>query len=77
MDRRTEKMVLDFTCRLLESPLGIENEYRQLASGLQPLPLEVKEKLGKPDKYENLFRDALIAAWQDEKRSRTGAKILE
>jgi len=62
------KMVLDFTCRLLESPLGIENEYRQIASGLQPLPSGVKEKLQKPDKYENLFKDALITAWQEERR---------
>lgn len=52
------KMFLDFTCRLLESPVGIAEEYVKISSGLDPLEVRPPEIL-----YSRLFKEALIAEW--------------
>mmetsp|Transcript_120083 Transcript_120083/g.231599 ORF Transcript_120083/g.231599 Transcript_120083/m.231599 type:complete len:522 (-) Transcript_120083:191-1756(-) len=52
------KMFLDFVCRLLESPLGIEEEYAKISSGLEPL--EVSQSVSE---YAKLFQEAIVAEW--------------
>eukprot|EP00747_Dinoflagellata_sp_TGD_P058868 gnl/TRDRNA2_/TRDRNA2_151322_c0_seq1.p1 gnl/TRDRNA2_/TRDRNA2_151322_c0~~gnl/TRDRNA2_/TRDRNA2_151322_c0_seq1.p1 ORF type:complete len:592 (+),score=111.62 gnl/TRDRNA2_/TRDRNA2_151322_c0_seq1:114-1778(+) len=49
-------MVLDFACRLLESPDGVQKEYDYIASGL---PDRNEVKLSAPDKKAQAIRDIL------------------
>jgi len=52
------KMTLDFTCRLLESPLGVDDEFLKISSGLEPLEMSPRAS-----KYAELFQEALVAEW--------------
>ena len=54
--------ILDFTCRMLESPSGDDREYQNIMTGLPPFPADLKME-SIQQMLADLLSAALVQAW--------------